>query len=283
MTDPDPPNTRAHTRTALPAVATACRQAWLCVLPRDAASRVSCACALVSQRKDNLVRNSRRLRATHGPMYDFVPVSFILPNEYTKFATFFADERELLAGRTPSRDGGGGGGPDASPVYICKPTDLSRGRGIFLFRDIADLSYDRPAVVQRYVERPLTVGGYKLDLRIYVLVTSVQPLRAFLFKEGITRFSTEKYDMSDIENAYKHLTNYSINKKSDHYSISKDTIGAGSKWLVSTLMDHLSKHGVDQKLLWTRIENMVLLTIFGLLSVVPKADGAAPPRACCIL
>lgn len=51
-------------------------------------------------------------------------------------------------------------------LWICKPTDSSRGRNIFLLRDVHGLTHDQPLLVQRYIERPLTVGGYKFDLRL---------------------------------------------------------------------------------------------------------------------
>lgn len=37
------------------------------------------------------------------------------------------------------------------------------------------------------------MDGYKFDLRIYVLITSCDPLRVFLFNDGLVRLSTEKY------------------------------------------------------------------------------------------
>ena len=37
-------------------------------------------------------------------------------------------------------------------------------------------------VVSRYLDRPLLLGGRKFDLRIYALVLSFQPLRAYLHR-----------------------------------------------------------------------------------------------------
>jgi len=32
-------------------------------------------------------------------------------------------------------------------IWICKPTDLSRGRGIFLLSDINQLNFEQPYIV----------------------------------------------------------------------------------------------------------------------------------------
>jgi tubulin polyglutamylase TTLL4 len=48
-----------------------------------------------------------------------------------------------------------------------------------------------------------------------VLVTSYDPLKVYFFKEGLTRFATEKYstNMSSLKKRFVHLTNYSVNKR----------------------------------------------------------------------
>ena len=44
--------------------------------------------------------------------------------------------------------------------------------------------------MQRYVKNALLLKGYKFDMRIFVLVTSVNPIEAFVYKEGFGRFSS---------------------------------------------------------------------------------------------
>lgn len=69
-------------------------------------------------------------------------------------------------------------------------------------------------VIQKYLANPLLLEGHKFDLRIYVLVTSINPLEAYVYKEGFARISTQKYslDSEDIGNKFIHLTNFSVQK-----------------------------------------------------------------------
>ena len=67
--------------------------------------------------------------------------------------------------------------------------------------------------MQQYIHNPLLIDEYKWDLRIYVAVTSINPLRIYVYEEGLVRFASEKYDTKDLKNVFSHLTNYSINKK----------------------------------------------------------------------
>ena len=43
-------------------------------------------------------------------------------------------------------------------------------------------------------------------------MTSFDPLKVYLFKDGLCRFATETYDKKKIKSKFSHLTNFSINK-----------------------------------------------------------------------
>lgn len=87
--------------------------------------------------------------------------------------------------------------------------------------------YDNTAVVQRYIERPLLIGGYKFDLRLYVCVPSYRPLVIYLYNEGLARFATEKFSLDNLNDRFRHLTNFALNKMGPGYWQKKERIGAG--------------------------------------------------------
>ena len=86
--------------------------------------------------------------------------------------------------------------------------------------------------MQQYIARPYLIGGKKFDIRIYVLVTSFEPLVAYQFEYGIVRFCTEDYDVSDTSSKTAHLTNNSLNKDAEGFVANQDVDrdGEGSKW-----------------------------------------------------
>lgn len=57
-------------------------------------------------------------------------------------------------------------------------------------------------------------------MRIYVLLVGCDPLRIYIYKEGLVRFATEEYEAphkENIENVCMHLTNYAINKDNENF------------------------------------------------------------------
>ena len=212
-------------------------------------------------KKDNLHRNLKRLVGSYGKIFDFIPTTFCLPNEYLAFMKAFTERQESEE--------------EGEKYWICKPSDSSRGRGIFIISHISQLVYDQQYVVQEYISRPLLVGGFKFDLRLYVLVTSFHPLRCLLYHEGLVRFATEKYSTEEnsLNNLYAHLTNSSINKHSPSFNSYKETVGAGSKWPIWKLREYFKHQGIDDTGVWGRINNIIVLTILALWPKIPAQDA----------
>ena len=85
-------------------------------------------------------------------------------------------------------------------VWICKSVGLSRGRGIQVHSDLMELlAYLKKkkyrAIVQKYMENPLTVHQRKFDVRQWVLVTNWNPLTVWVYSEFYLRFSSTPFSM----------------------------------------------------------------------------------------
>ena len=209
-------------------------------------------------RKDCLAKHLARMRSRYGEsLYEFTPLTFIMPTDYTKFlAKYFKEKQDL--GTKPS-------------YWICKPAELSRGRGIIIFSDIRDLMFKGTYVVQKYICNPLLVGRYKCDLRIYVCITGFKPLTIYMYQEGLVRFATEKFDLRNLEDYYSHLTNSSINKLGASYQKIKEVVGQGCKWTLSRFFSYLRNWDVDDLLLRQKISHVVILTVLAMAPSVPVA------------
>lgn len=245
-------------------------------------------------------RYLRKMKSIHGPIFDFYPHSFIIPEDYYRLSlehnkratsssslTSFNNllptsdiPLELLSApvspdpvlpkRLRSPPWGKYPPPELSPADICfvpvwisKPVAQSQGRGIYITPQIPALATEKKSVVQEYISRPLLLGGYKWDMRIYVCVAAIDPLVIYIYEEGLCRFCTEKYETRDLSKTYSHLTNASLNKLSPTYPEDKELIGTGCKWSLQKLRQYFKGQGIPDWLLWQRIMSMVVLTVIG--------------------
>lgn len=98
------------------------------------------------------------------------------------------------------------------------------------------------------MKKPLLIDGLKFDCRLYVLVLSVDPLRIYLFKEGLARFSTDAYQApskKNLSNLYMHLTNYAINCKNKgvfKFNQGLEESSTGHKRTFTSILEHISKN-----------------------------------------
>ncbi|NXQ21904.1 TTLL4 polyglutamylase, partial [Peucedramus taeniatus] len=197
-------------------------------------------------RKDRLWRNLLKMQARCGKKeFNFFPQSFILPQDI-----------KLL--RKAWEEGA------SRQKWIVKPPASARGIGIQVIHKWSQLPKRRPLLVQRYLHKPYLIGGKKFDLRIYVYVTCYDPLRVYLFKDGLVRFASCKYStsMESLSNKFMHLTNYSVNKKNVEYkSNSDETACQGHKWALKALWSYLTQKGVNSEAIWEKIKDIVIKTI----------------------
>nr|XP_017207366.2 tubulin polyglutamylase TTLL5 isoform X1 [Danio rerio] len=217
-------------------------------------------------RKDRLYKNIQRMQQSHGfHNFSIVPQTFVLPAEYQEFSNSFSKDK----------------GP-----WIIKPVASSRGRGIYLVSNISQIPLDENILVSRYISNPLLIDDFKFDVRLYVLVTSYDPLVIYLYEEGLARFATVKYDhaTANIKNQFMHLTNYSVNKKSSDYVSCDDpeVEDYGNKWSMSAMLRYLRQEGKDTTLLMGQIEDLIIKAVLSAeIHIATSCKMFVPHRCNC--
>ncbi|CAI6358011.1 unnamed protein product [Macrosiphum euphorbiae] len=197
-------------------------------------------------RKDRLWKNLQRLMLKYGKEhFGFMPTSYILPQEARILRQVWEKNDE--------------------DKWIIKPPASARGSGIRVISKWAQIPKKIPLVVQRYIDNPYLINDTKFDLRLYILITSINPLRLYLYDNGLVRFASVKYssDLTTISDRYMHLTNYSINRLSSQYTENEDADACqGHKWTLRSLWTYMEKERkIDVKKLWKSLEDLVVKTV----------------------
>ncbi|KAM5291795.1 tubulin polyglutamylase TTLL13 [Ctenodactylus gundi] len=199
-------------------------------------------------RKDLLARNLNRMQKLYPAEYNIFPRTWCLPADYGDFQSYGRQRK--------------------TRTYICKPDSGCQGRGIFITRNPKEIKPGEHMICQQYISKPFLIDGFKFDMRIYILITSCDPLRIFMYEEGLARFATTPYvepSHNNLEKVCMHLTNYAINKRNENF-VRDDAVG--SKRKLSTLNAWLREHSYDPRKLWGDIEDIIIKTIISAHSVL---------------
>jgi len=108
-------------------------------------------------------------------------------------------------------------------AWILKPCTSSKGSGVVCMRSLPKLlhqcSVGSNRIVQKYIERPLLLSsGHKFDIRQWVLVRSFQPLQVYMFSDCYLRLCNEPFDLRDLANRQRHITNWTVNKHGKNFN-----------------------------------------------------------------
>lgn len=219
-------------------------------------------------RKDLLARNLNRMLRLFPRDYNFFPKTWCFPADLGEAITY----NRLRKNKT----------------FILKPDAGSQGRGIIITKTLKDIRPCDKGICQIYIAKPFLIDGYKFDLRVYTLITSCDPLRIYIYEEGLVRFATSRYKEPNginITNVFMHLTNYAVNKHSRTYN--QDTEG-GSKRKISWFNSYLKSLKHDVEAIWYKIDDVIIKTIISAYPVLKHSYAACFPNhdilpACCEL
>ncbi|KAL4432998.1 hypothetical protein ABPG74_005371 [Tetrahymena malaccensis] len=214
-------------------------------------------------RKDFMWRCLNRVKRKCPKEMDFVPNTYLLCNS--------GDWDRFLARRDEA---------SKNTLWILKPADQACGRGVKVISKTTKVKRKSNRIICDYIANPHLINGLKYDLRLYVLVTSYDPLRIYLYEEGLTRFATEKYNTStkEISKRFVHLTNYSVNKHAKKFvkNTNPEADGEGSKWSLTALKAKYKQMGINVEELFGRIKDIIIKTCISaepqMLDIVAKSQ-----------
>jgi tubulin polyglutamylase TTLL6/13 len=183
--------------------------------------------------------------------YKFFPQTWLLPAEFGDFRKQFKSDTKGKPGRK---------------TFIVKPEASCQGKGVFLTRNLDDLLPSEHYVVQRYIHKPYLIDKLKFDLRIYVMVNGVDPLRVYFFKEGLCRLATYEFEpptQANLGNLFMHLTNYAINKQNANYQSQGFTEDSetGHKRSLTFALKYIKQQGHDADLVLHNIKAVIMKTL----------------------
>ena len=194
------------------------------------------------------------------------PESFVLPADREALQAFAA-------------------GPNAPALYIVKPIRGSGGQGISVTPDVAAALAGEDVVVQRYIDRPFLIEGRKGHCRIYGLIASAEPLRAYVYSEGIVRIAPAPYDPDPSRGGgtSMHVTNTALHAGNPDLVIDQDPAqeDSGAIRSLSALLRRMTADGLDGQAVFGEIKALVewfvrLLAADGLFA---RQAASAPARS----
>ncbi|KAF0690429.1 Aste57867_18161 [Aphanomyces stellatus] len=136
--------------------------------------------------KGQVYENQLRLQEMHGKAhFDFIPPQYRLPDEQDKFLAAFA-ETNTRRGDPSSTD------PHYGRRWLIKNQNH---RGVHFFSGLTQLAKyvaTKDNMVAQCIE-PLLISGHKFDIGLYVVVSSVDPLRVYIYENALLRMCKLKY------------------------------------------------------------------------------------------
>lgn len=172
------------------------------------------------------------------------PATYVMPDDFDALAAAAA-----AAPAEPAE-------PAEPAIWIVKPTSLFGGQGMRLTESLDDIPRAPGYLVQRYVANPLLIDGKKSHIRLYLLIASVRPLRAYLWQGGVVRFAPAPFRRADgwLDDNAIHITNTALHRDHPDLVVVKDpkVDGQGNIWSLAAVFRRLAADGADTTSIWHR-------------------------------
>ena len=181
--------------------------------------------------------------------YNYMPKTYLYP-----------DDKELIENKFHNYSF------NLNDLWLIKPPNRANGDGLTILDSLENVNY-KEYLITKYITNINLINGKKYDLRLYVLISGIKPLRIYLYKEGLVRISTEKYklDINSVKNKFMHFTNTAINRHNKNFVSPKNSNDkTANTWNLFMYKNYLKKINIK----WTKIHNKIVdIIIKAIISV----------------
>ncbi|KAH8383862.1 hypothetical protein KR009_010933, partial [Drosophila setifemur] len=168
----------------------------------------------------------------------FLPRAFRLPAEREEFLEYAKDHPDALFVQKHN---------EHRHIKVRAPSEIAFG--------------SNDSFVQEFVQRPFLVDGYKFDIGVYVVITSVNPLRAYIYTGDVLfRYCPVKYYPFDPENVDKYIVGDDYLPTWEVPSLKKyyNRFGGSMRTVFEA---YVRDQGMDPSKIWPQVEHIVRTTI----------------------
>ena len=134
-------------------------------------------------------------------------------------------------------------------IWMVKPNMASLGFQISILTNFTNIKL-KNFLITKYLYNPHLIKGYKYDLRFHGLVSTIKPLKLYLYNEGLVRLASEKYNFSITapHNKYVFLTNLFINQKNKKkfiYPKNMKDMEESNLWNLETFQKYCARNNIN--------------------------------------
>ncbi|CAB3370657.1 Hypothetical predicted protein [Cloeon dipterum] len=126
------------------------------------------------------------------------------------------------------------------------------------FNEINLHSSSRTTFIQKFIDNPLLIDGHFFDFGVYVIVTSVNPLRVYRLENDLGyRFCKEPYHPLDANNTAQYVVGDFNFWPSVEFPASKKYLDASYSFKYA-LDANIAEAGKDPKRMWEQVDKLII-------------------------
>ena len=138
-------------------------------------------------------------------------------------------------------------------LWLCKLATGSLGKGIYFIKNYTD-SLRCNGIITKYIHNAHLFNNRKYHLRLYLVITSIIPLKIYLYQNGQIVKASHNFtlDLNKIDDIQSYITNNYVNKNKDGYVNDSSIL---------ELKELINKEGGNFDKIWDEIKDISIKLI----------------------